>query len=510
MSAAKPSLKSLPDDPEQLKAIILQLSTRVSALEEYIRLEQLRKFASKSEKTHAPQYEMFNEAELCEAAEEALAETESTETASSTKRSNKPGRRPLPADLPRVRIEHDLADEDKQCACGCTLSAIGEESSEQLDIIPATIRVLVNVRKKYACKRCETTVKTAALPAQPIPKSNASPGLLAHIAVAKYQDALPLYRQESILGRSGVDLPRNTLANWMIKSGELIQPLVNLLNDKLLSYPVLHCDETRVQVLKEDGKPATSQSYMWVRVGGPSTQPIRLFHYADSRRGAVAAELLDGYRGYLQTDDYAGYNAVAGEEVTQLGCWAHARRKFVDAQKAAAGPRNKTGKADMAINLIGKLYAVERRIKDLPPDERYQIRQRDSIALLQQIRAWLDKTLHTTLPRGLLGKALSYLDKTWSKLTVYVDDGRLSIDNNPAENAIRPFVVGRKNWLFSASVPGARTSANLYSLIETAKANNLEPYIYLRHVFAYLPQAESVEQIESLLPWNVPLQGGVG
>lgn len=507
MSAAKQQLPNLPDDPTQLKEIILQLSMRVAALEEYIRLEKHRKFAARSEKS-TPQYELFNEAELADAAEQVLAEQEA-ERSETPKSPRQPGRKPLPADLPRVRIEHDLSDEDKQCSCGCALTVIGEESSEQLDIVPAKIRVLVNVRKKYACKHCESTVKTAPLPAQPIPKSNASAGLLAHIAVAKYQDALPLYRLETILGRSGVELPRNTLANWMIRSGELVQPLINLLNDTLLSYPVLHCDETRLQVLNEAGKPAISHSYMWVRVGGPPTQPIRLFHYADSRRGAVAADLLEGYSGYLQTDDYAGYNVVASTSVIQLGCWAHARRKFVEAQKATAGPKKKAGKADMAVSLIGKLYAIERRIKDLAPEERYRIRQQESVTQLQKIREWLDNTLHNTLPKGLLGKALAYLDKNWSKLTIYVEDGRLSIDNNPAENAIRPFVIGRKNWLFSASVSGAKASANLYSLIETAKANGVDPYSYLRQVFTALPQAQTIEALEALLPWNINLQGNL-
>jgi transposase len=510
MSAAQNNLQKTVSELEAALSskdrVIAELAKRVELLEEYLRLERLRKYAARSEKS-PDQTELFNQAELVDAAEAVLTEQEAA-AASEPKesvRSRSAGRKPLPADLPRVRIEHDLSDEDKHCACGCTLTAIGEESSEQLDIIPAKIRVLVNVRKKYACKQCESTIKTATLPPQPIPKSNASPGLLAHIAVSKYQDALPLYRLEAILDRAGVQLPRNTLANWMIKSGNLIQPLINLLNDKLLSYPVMHCDETRVQVLNEDGKPVTSHSYMWVRVGGPPTQPIRLFHYADSRRGAVATELFEGYSGYLQTDDYAGYNVVSGGNIVQLGCWAHARRKFVEAQKAS----KKAGKADMAISLIGKLYAIERKIKDCDPNVRYEVRQSESVAQLQLLRAWLDRTLQGTLPKGLLGKALAYLDKNWSKLTVYVEDGRLSIDNNPAENAIRPFVVGRKNWLFSASVAGATASANLYSLIETAKANGLVPYDYLGHVFTELPRSQTVADIEALLPWGADLQGGV-
>lgn len=521
MSKAKTDvLQALPDDIEVLKKIIAgqhqslaekdaSLTEKdhiIAILEEYVRLQKLKKFGASTEKSQ-DQREMFNEAELSTEAEQILVEQEGRQATKSvnTPARKKPGRKPLPADLPRLRIEHDLSDSDKHCACGTELTEIGNDTSEQLDIIPAKIQVLVHVRKKYACKHCEEGVKTAALPSQPIPKSNASPGLLAHVAVAKYQDGLPLYRQEAILNRSGIEIPRNTLSRWMIKTGQLLQPLLNLLEDKLLAYPVLHCDETTVQVLKEPGKKACSQSYMWVRVGGPPTQPVRLFHYADSRRGEVVSHLLAGYRGYLQTDDYAGYNAVSAKNnITQLGCWAHVKRKFIEAQKATLNnKKSKTGKADIAVGLIGKLYAIEKTIKDLSPEERYSIRQQSSAPLLKEIRAWLDQTLHSTLPKGLLGKALSYLDKNWRKLTVYIEDGRLSIDNNPAENAIRPFVIGRKNWLFSATVPGAKSSANLYSLIETAKANGQEPYAYLHHIFKELPKATSVDAIEALLPWNL-------
>jgi transposase len=496
----------------QKDSIIAEQAKRIALLEETIRLQQQKRFGRSSEKS-PDQQEMFNEAELTDAAEALLSadevDTGSTHKTPSGSTAKKPGRKPLPADLPRIRIEHDVPEADKRCSCGCQRTLIGEESSEQLDIIPAKVRVMVNVRKKYACKVCEGEIKTAALPAQPIPKSNASPGLLAHIAISKFQDALPLYRQEAILQRSGIELGRNTLASWMIKSGELIQPLINLLEDRLRSYPVMHCDETSVQVLKEPGKEATSQSYMWVRVGGPPTQPIRLFHYAASRSGSVARDLMADFKGYLHTDDYAGYNRVAADNgITQLGCWAHARRKFIDAQKA--GSKNKkAGKADMAISFIRKLYLIEKHIAEQSPGAKYQARQQRAKPVLERFRAWLDKTLHSTLPKGLLGKALAYLNKNWDKLTVYTEDGRLAIDNNPAENAIRPFVVGRKNWLFSATVSGAKASANLYGLIETAKANSVDPYGYLRHVFKELPGAQTIEQIEQLLPWNVHLQDGV-
>lgn len=489
---------------------LLAKDQRIAILEETIRLERLRRFGPSSEKS-TDQQDLFNEAELGDAHDDIMSEDETTQdTQDKTQTSAKPtrGRKALPTDLPRIYVEHE-----KACTCGCQKTHIGDETSEQLDIIPAKIQVIVHVRKKYACQRCdEQGVQTAALPPQPIPKSNATPGLLAHIAVSKYQDASPLYRQHTILQRSGIDLPRNTLANWMIKVGQLIQPLINVLEDHLLGYPILHCDETRIQVLQEPGKPAESHSYMWVRVGGPPTQPIRLFHYADSRRSDVACDLLAGYQGYLQTDDYAGYNAVVhNNAITQLGCWAHVRRKFIEAQKASHNRQNKqanpnkhrTSKADMAINMIGKLYAIERQFKDATPEEKYTARQTHSQTQLHKIKEWLDKTLHTTVPKSLLGKALSYLHKNWDKLTVYIEDGRLNIDNNPAENAIRPFVVGRKNWLFSATVQGATSSANLYSLIETAKANGLAPYEYLKKVFTELPKASSIEDIEKWLPWNV-------
>jgi len=521
----------LPDDVEALKRIIADQAgiitskddlitrkdsiitlkeQRIIILEEFVRLHKLKTFTASTEKS-INQQEMFNEAELSVVAEEVLSEQEAEREAYSNitpaKPRKKAGRKPLPASLPRIRIEHTVPDTEQVCDCGCQRVEIGEETSEQLDIIPAKVQVIVNVRKKYACQQCETGVLTAPVPPQPIPKSNASPGLLAHVAAAKYQDGLPLHRQEAVLNRSGVEIPRNTLANWMIKSGELIQPLINLLEDKLFAYPVMHCDETTLQVLKEPDKQASQKSYMWVRVGGSPSQPIRLFHYADSRRGDVASALLAGYKGYLHTDDYAGYNSTCSENsITQLGCWAHVRRKFIDAQKAASGKTRKIGKADVAINLIGKLYGIEKQIKVLSADEKHTIRQQQAIPILAAIRQWLDKTLHSTLPKGLLGKALSYLEKNWRKLTVYTEDGRLSIDNNPAENAIRPFVIGRKNWLFSASVRGAKSSANLYGLIETAKANGLEPYAYLRHIFKELPKAMSVEDVESLLPWNVDKQ----
>jgi len=511
-------LTTLSNDPSKLQEIIgkrdktiYHQEQRINQLEELIRLQKHRQFGASSEKS-SDQGELFDEAEDLiytdeneeEQSDESDIQAELTAAQTPTKKS---GRKPLPAELPRLRIEHDLPESERTCTCGCQLIQIGEECSEQLDIIPAKIQVLVHVRKKYVCKQCEETIKLSPLPLQPIPKSMASPGLLAYIATAKYQDGLPLYRQETIFKRMDIELGRNTQARWMIKSGEVLQPLWNLLEDQLLSGPYIHGDETPVQVLKEPDKTAQSRSYMWVRVSGLPDKKVILFDYAPGRGGDIAKQLFADYKGYLQTDDYAGYNAVcADNEISQLGCWAHARRKFIEAQKAIKTPKGqkaKNGKADVVLNLIGKLYGIERTIKDKTVEERHQIRQRKSLPVLEKLRSWLDKTLEHVLPKGLLGKAVGYLNKNWSKLNLYTQAGYLNIDNNPAENAIRPFVIGRKNWLFSDTPKGAKASAMLYSIIETAKANNIEPFKYLSHVFKMLPAAKNLEDIEALLPWNV-------
>jgi transposase len=498
-----------PDDILSLKALLLEKDKRISLLEEQVRLLKHKRFAASSEKSDG-QAELFNEAEAAEPVpEEDLNEnTDDAETDTiQYERRKSRGRKALPADLPRVRIEHDLSDADKVCECGCALTHIGEDTSEQLDIIPAKIQVLQHARLKYACKACESTVRTAVLPAQPIPKSNASAGLLAYVATAKYQDALPLHRQESIFKRMEVDIPRNTLANWMMRSGELMTPLITQLDSEIRRGKIIQCDETPLQVLNEPDRPASSQSYMWVRRSGAPDHPIVLYDYAPSRAGSVAERLLKDFSGYLQTDDYAGYHAVGRkDDISHVGCWAHARRKFIDAQKAATSKDKKTariGKADVAINYIAKLYAIEKQAKDTSSEARRQLRQDKSVPILKALREWLDKTLHSTLPKGLLGTALGYLNKNWEKLIRYTEDGDVNIDNNLAENAIRPFVIGRKNWLFSATPRGAHASAAIYSLIETAKANGLEPYAYLREVFAKLPRISSDAELQALLPWNV-------
>jgi transposase len=379
---------------------------------------------------------------------------------------------------------------------------IGQEISEQLDIVPMQIRVLRHIRKRYGCPSSLHAPLTAALPPQPLPKSNASADFLAMLLTVKFVDGLPLARFEYVLDRHGVPVPRQTLARWVIGAGRLLQPLHNLLRDTLTDGPFLHVDETVVQVLKEEGKTPTSTSYMWVQTGGPPDKPVVLYDYDPSRSGQVPVRLLEGYRGYLMTDGYEGYNALAATDgIEHLACWAHVRRRFVEA--ARVQPKGKRGLADEAVALIGTLYGIEREHKDADDAVRLLARQQHSVPVLEALQTWLTKTMPGVTPKSALGTALAYLKKYWSRLVRYTERGDLPIDNNRCENAIRPFVVGRKAWLFSDTPAGATASAVIYSLVQTAKANDLEPYAWLRRVMRDLPKAKTVDEVEALLPWNL-------
>ncbi len=487
---------NLPDDLQLLKQMLAKMQSRVGFLEEENALLRQRLFGRKSEQTAdpaTPQLALFNEAE---SVVEAIDENAEEEVVTPAKRRGK--RKPLPADLPRIEVIHELPEHELTCVCGCRKHAIGEEVSEQLEIVPMQIRVIKHVRKVYGCRDCETAPVTADKPTQLIEKSMASPSVLAMLLTTKYVDGLPLHRFEKVLGRHGIDIPRQTLARWVIQCGEHFQPLLNLMRDRLLESRVIHCDETRVQVLKEPDREPSSQSWMWVQTGGPPDRPVILFDYSTSRAQEVPTRLLDGYRGYVMTDDYAGYNALGAQTgVERLGCWAHARRKFVEAQKVQ--PKGKSGCADIALNLINKLYGIERDLKEVGDEHRHESRRQNSLPVLEQLHTWLEKTQPQV---NTLGKAISYLASNWSKLERYVEEGYLPMDNNAAERAIRPFVIGRKNWLFSDTPKGATASAQLYSLVETAKANGQEPYAWLRHALERLPTATSVEDYEALLPWN--------
>ena len=510
--------RSLPNDIEALKAVIAlrdeaiterdatieRLTRRAELLQEQLNLAIARRYSARSEKGPSPQMGLFDEAEA-EAEREALAAEEPPVVESAVAghvRKARGYRKPLPAALPRVDIIHELPEDERLGPDGQPMTVIGEEVSEQLDIVPATIRVLRHVRLKYGVRKDdESGVKIAPLPPQPLPKTMASPGLLAHIVVSKYQDALPLYRQEQILTRINVDLPRATLARWMVRVGtELIQPLINLLRDRLLAYDILQMDETPVQVLKEPGKSPQSQSYLWVQRGGPPGQPIILFDYDPSRSQEVPLRLLAGFQGILQTDGYAGYYAaVRAQGLVHAGCLAHCRRKFDEVIKSQ-GKHRKKGLAEEALVQIQALYAVERIARPMSPEDRQQYRAQHAKPLWDKLQTWLAIHQPGVPPQTALGRALAYLANEWDRLVVYLTDGRIEIDNNKTENALRPFCLGRRNWMFSDTVAGVQASANLYSLIETCKAAGLEPYHYLRRLFTDLPRAQTVEDLEALLP----------
>lgn len=488
---------------------------RIGFLEEQLRLALCRQYGKRSERqSEDPQADLFNEAEELVALEETAQPDESGETESTPvkghERRKSSGRQKLPEHLPRKTIEHDVPESDKVCACGCQKQRIGAEVSENLEYIPAKLYVEHHVRHQYACPQCEDGVQTAEKPASLIPKSNVGMNLLAFIIVSKYQDSLPLYRLSKIFARQGIEISRNTLARWVIQCSMALEPLIRLMEVQMRQVPVILMDETTLQVNKEPGKEASSKSYMWIRRGlsppdnkHPHSRDITLYHYSPTRSGQVAIDLLAGYQGALMTDGYTGYNAaVAQYGLQHATCWAHARRKFVEAEKAL--PKGKKSPAITAIlTHIRQLYAIEKRLADSTTAERQAARQQEAQPVLDKLQANLEKKSAQVTPKSKFGEAIGYTLKYWSSLTTYLQNGHLPIDNNGAENGIRPFVVGRKNWLFADTVKGAEASARIYSLIETAKANGHEPYDYLSRLFAQLPQTETTAEHEALLPWNM-------
>jgi transposase len=482
---------------------------RIRLLEEALRVLNADRFGASREKLHvAPgQAELFNEAEALVELQAVIGvevELEATPLREVKPATNTAGRKAIAAHLPRVPIIHDIPESERQCACGSALKEIGSDISEQLDYIAPKIQVLQHIRKKYACPGCEQCVKTAALPAQILPRTNASPGLLAHLVTSKYVDALPLYRQEVIFARYGVQLPRATQAAWVIALAERVQPLINLMDEKLRASGYIRMDETPLQVINS-AQPAHSKHYMWIRVAGPPGERIILFDYDASRGGETALRLLEGVQGALQTDGHYAYDEAARVlSLTHCGCIAHARRKFFEAiQALPKAERKSQTAAHEGVQRIDALSAIERDTKVMTDEERRAVRHERAAPLLKSLHAWATDLKPQTIPSGKLGEALHYLLGQWPKLIRYVDDGRVAIDTNVAENAIRPFALGRRNWLFADTVNGAKASASLYTLVQTCRANEIEPYAYLRRLFAELPAAETVEQFEALLPWNL-------
>ncbi|MDF2415835.1 IS66 family transposase, partial [Aeromonas sp. 1HA1] len=407
--------------------------------------------------------------------------------------------------LLRERIELTLSDEEKAGASKVFFTKVKEE----LQFIPAQLKVLEIWQEKAVFEHDgQERIIAACRPVHPLGKCIATPSLLGYIITSKYADGLPLYRLEQMFKRLGQEVSRTSMAHWLIRLDEVFQPLMNLLREEQNGAAYLQADETRIQVLKEAGKTAQSDKWMWVIRGGPPGRHSVLFEYDPSRAGSVPVRLLAGFGGILQADGYSGYAEVCRTSgLTRIGCWDHARRKFIEAtQGIAAKDKRKASKADVALGYIGHLYAIERELRDGSDAERYQARQSRSVALLGEFKSWLEENVGKVMKGSLTRKAMEYTLAQWSCLVGYCARGDLHISNVLAENAIRPFAVGRKAWLFADSRHGAKASATCYSLLETAKANQLEPSAYINYVLERIGEADTLEKLEALLPWNVPLE----
>lgn len=545
---ATPTPADLPDDIEELRALLhqqqtqharekAQLSEEKAQLEqrleetvaeyraenerlaEYIRLLKRQHFGPSSERTgSSAQPGLFNEAEALTdaAAKQGMAPEACPDADDGTidvpaHKRRRGGRKPLPEALPRRDILHDLEEHEKVCGNDPehALVRIGEDVSERLVYEPAKIEVERHVRPRYACGTCKDGVSQRPPAPSPIPKSMATPSLLAEIAASKFVDGLPLARQEKILARIGIDLPRQTMAAWMIRCAGLAEPLVDLFLEAIRRGEYVLADETPFQVLKEKGKRAQSQSYLWALRREAPDHPLLYYEYAPTRSGEVARGLLEGFKGYLQTDGYAGYDGLGESSgLVHVGCFAHARRKFDEALRGQPnGKKTKTSSkhrvADQGLSRINALFKTERSYRDARPEERHQLRQEKLAPLLDALREWTTAAQGRVPPTSLTGKAIDYLDGQWPKLVRVLEDGRLELSTNAVERAIRPFVVGRKAWLFADTPSGATASARLYSLVETAKANGVEPWRYLEAIFTRLPLASTRADYEALMPWRL-------
>ena len=457
---------------------------------ELARLRRIQ-FAARSERMDAVQRGLFEEA-MAEDIATVEAQVEATQASAPAARpaDQRPRRQPLPPELERITTVHEPAS--CQCAaCGGALVKIGEQVSEKLDVKPIELFVRREVYPQYACRACEQVIAEPVAPAI-IDRGMAAPGLLAQIVVQKYVDHLPLYRQEAIYARHGISLPRSTLAEWVGRIGLALEPLVQALKERLRRSSVLHADETPVSQL-DPGAGKTKRAYLFVyRTAGAS--PVVLFDYGSSRSGKHAAAFLGDWKGALMVDDYAGYKALFATGITELGCWAHARRKFFDVHAASSSPMAKE-----ALERFARIYAIEAELADLEPGDRYRERQARLAPCLAELRTWLEGLQPKVLGNSGLAGAISYTLKRWDALARALDDGRYPLDNNAAENAIRPIALGRKNWLFAGSESAGKRAAAIMGLLATARANGRDPQAWLTDVLTRLPTTK-MRDIDTLLP----------
>jgi transposase len=487
----------LPDDPVVLQGMIRELLAALAAerrdreqMQNWLDQLLQRLYGSRSEKRPAGPT-------LFDACAPPVSDTSATPppepatpAAATTVKKNGHGRRKLPADLPRERIEHDLSTAEKLCPCCQTPRVrIGAEISERLDYTPAVLKVIEHVRPKYICRKCAGEVAIASLLPEPIEKGLAAPGLLAHVIVSKFADHLPLYRQQKIFARSGLDLPRSTLCDWLADCAGLLKPLYALMVKLVLEAKVIHTDDTPVRLLHPDG-PRTGR--VWVYLGDVD-HPYTVYEATSSRSRDGPQTFLRDFKGYLQADAFGGYDGIYARGVTEVACWAHARRKFVEAEGTDAV------RAAEAIARIRLLYDIEDRARKLSPAERAALRQREAVLVLQSLQHWLDQLQNQVLPKSPLGQALTYVRNQWAALNVYVTDGDLAIDNNAAERALRGTAIGRKNWLFFGSETGGQTAAVLMSFIATCQRHGINPWLYLKDALTRMPTCPAAE-MASLLP----------
>jgi transposase len=502
-----------------LESLIKQLADENRWMKEQFLLARHRQFGAKSERIEIDPNQvglLFNEAEavLSSSSKESLEE----KTVTYTQKKKSVGHRDeVLADLPVETIDYLLPEEDRVCVCcGGRMHEMSTKTREELVIIPAQVKVVRHVRHVYACRHCErneieTPIVTAPAPRPIIEKSLASASAIAQIMEMKYVDAMPLYRIEKHFERYGVGLPRAVLSNWMIKGGEILTPMYERMKETLIGLEPLHADETVLQVLREDGKKAQSDSYMWLYRSGSVGPPIVLYEYQPSRHSDHPHRFLAGFRGHLHVDGYIGYGGMSG--VILVGCWAHARRYFVDAQRVLPKEQRENPErlANVALKYIKDLFDIEEDLRYATPEERKAGRELRSKPIVDEFKVWLDAQTTTGLPKSVLGKAIGYCLGQWTKLLVYLTDGRLEISNNRAERAIKPFVIGRKNWLFANTPKGARTSAVIYSMVETAKENGLNPSAYLEYVLGRLREIDPNDKtaIDELLPWSDEIQSAL-
>jgi transposase len=513
---------------EELEAVVEGLTVKYETLLEQYRLAVGKIYGRASEKKKAEeeagQQNLFNEAEMelfKTALFKAEAKGEEYQTIPEHKRRRRRDdsyRKELPKDLPVIAIENDLSEEDKKCpCCGEAMAKIGEQKTGRLGMTRPEFFFQEITTPQYACSQCKK-IKQAPAPPSIIPGSITTPGLLAGILGGKFISMLPFYRQEQDFGRRGIDISRQDMANWQVKAAEVLEPLILLMKEEMKEWNILRMDETTVQVMGEKDRKDTGKSYIWIARGGTEDKPAVIYKYDKdhpTRERRNIDEFLQGFKGYLQTDGYDAYDAAVKSypDVTHVGCWAHARRKFIDAEKAG---KDKDKVSD-ALKFIQDLYIVEHdlRVKlkngEITNEEFVKKRKEETKAALALFRQWLDEALLVQKDgdKGLFARAVGYTSSQWPKLVRYLLDAGLTPDNNLTENTVRPFAVGRKNLMFFKCPDGASSGCVLYSLIETAQtprrgvsANGLDPFAYLEFLFEKAPLVAKPEDWVPLLPWN--------